>query len=95
MLEKVFDSPAAALDGVVEDGMILAVGGFGLCGIPEQLIVALRDTGAKDLEVVSNNAGVDDWGPGPAPGNPSDTKNGVQLCGRKCRIRTTIHGWGT
>ena len=64
MLEKVFDSPAAALDGVVEDGMILAVGGFGLCGIPEQLIVALRDTGAKDLEVVSNNAGVDDWGLG-------------------------------
>jgi 3-oxoacid CoA-transferase subunit A len=64
MLEKVFDSPAAALDGVVEDGMILAVGGFGLCGIPEQLIVALRDTGAKDLEVISNNAGVDDWGLG-------------------------------
>lgn len=64
MLEKVFDSPAEALEGVVKDGMLLAVGGFGLCGIPEQLIIALRNTGVKDLEVVSNNAGVDDWGLG-------------------------------
>lgn len=64
MLEKVFDSPAAALQGVVKDGMLIAVGGFGLCGIPEQLIIALRNTGVKDLEVVSNNAGVDDWGLG-------------------------------
>ena len=64
MLEKVFSSPTEALEGVVKDGMTLAVGGFGLCGIPEQLIIALRDTGAKDLEVVSNNAGVDDWGLG-------------------------------
>ena len=44
--------------------MTIAVGGFGLCGIPEQLIIALRDTGAKDLTAVSNNAGVDDWGLG-------------------------------
>jgi 3-oxoacid CoA-transferase subunit A len=64
MLEKVFSSPTAALEDVVKDGMTLAVGGFGLCGIPEQLIIALRDTGVKDLEVVSNNAGVDDWGLG-------------------------------
>lgn len=64
MLDKVFSSPTAALEGVVKDGMILAVGGFGLCGIPEQLIIALRDTGVKDIEVVSNNAGVDDWGLG-------------------------------
>ena len=64
MLEKVFTSPTAALEDVVKDGMTLAVGGFGLCGIPEQLIIALRDTGVKDLEVVSNNAGVDDWGLG-------------------------------
>ena len=64
MLEKVFDSPAAALQDVVKDGMLIAVGGFGLCGIPEQLIIALRNTGVKDLEVVSNNAGVDDWGLG-------------------------------
>ena len=64
MREKIVDSPVAALDGLVRDGMTIAVGGFGLCGIPEGLIVALRDTGAKDLTVVSNNAGVDGWGLG-------------------------------
>jgi 3-oxoacid CoA-transferase subunit A len=64
MVNKVYDTPDAALAGLVRDGMTLAVGGFGLCGIPEQLIVALRDTGAKDLTAVSNNAGVDDWGLG-------------------------------
>lgn len=64
MVDKVFDTPAAALEGLVENGMTIAVGGFGLCGIPEQLITALRDTGASDLVAVSNNAGVDDWGLG-------------------------------
>jgi 3-oxoacid CoA-transferase subunit A len=63
-LSKVFPSPAAALEGVVRDGMTVAVGGFGLCGIPEQLILALRDSGATGLTCVSNNAGVDDWGLG-------------------------------
>jgi 3-oxoacid CoA-transferase subunit A len=62
--DKVFDTPAKALEGIVRDGMSVAVGGFGLCGIPERLIVALRDSGAKDLTCVSNNAGVDDWGLG-------------------------------
>lgn len=61
---KVFDSPASALAGIVHDGMSVAVGGFGLCGIPEQLIMALRDSGARKLTCVSNNAGVDDWGLG-------------------------------
>ena len=61
---KVFATPAAALEGIVRDGMTVAVGGFGLCGIPEQLIVALRDSGVKGLTCVSNNAGVDDWGLG-------------------------------
>jgi len=51
-------------DGVVRDGMTVMAGGFGLCGIPEQLIIALRDTGVKDLTVISNNCGVDDWGLG-------------------------------
>ena len=64
MVNKVFSSPAAALDGLLFDGMTLAVGGFGLCGIPEQLIIALRDSGVKNITVVSNNAGVDDWGLG-------------------------------
>lgn len=53
-----------ALRGVLRDGMTVMVGGFGLCGIPEQLIVALRDSGVKDLTCISNNAGVDDWGLG-------------------------------
>ena len=63
-VSKVYDSPANALAGIVQDGMSVAVGGFGLCGIPEQLIMALRDSGARELTCVSNNAGVDDWGLG-------------------------------
>jgi len=63
-VDKVFPSPAKALEGLVRDDMIIAVGGFGLCGIPEQLIIALRDSGAKGLTCVSNNAGVDEWGLG-------------------------------
>jgi 3-oxoacid CoA-transferase subunit A len=63
-VNKLYPSAAAALDGVVRSGQLLAVGGFGLCGIPEALIDALRDTGVKDLTVISNNAGVDDFGLG-------------------------------
>ena len=62
--DKVFPSAAEALEGLTRDGIMVAVGGFGLCGIPEQLILALRDSGAKNLTCVSNNAGVDDWGLG-------------------------------
>ena len=53
-----------ALDGILHDGMLLAVGGFGLCGIPEGLIAAVRDSGVRNLIVASNNCGVDDWGLG-------------------------------
>lgn len=63
-MNKVFDSADAALRDVVSDGMTLAVGGFGLCGIPEKLIAALRDSGRRDLTVISNNAGVDGFGLG-------------------------------
>jgi len=63
-VNKLYPNAAAALDGVVRSGQLLAVGGFGLCGIPEALIDALRDSGAKDLTVISNNAGVDDFGLG-------------------------------
>jgi 3-oxoacid CoA-transferase subunit A len=63
-LNKIFPSAAAALQGVVKDGQLLAVGGFGLCGIPEALIEALKDSGAKNLTVISNNAGVDGFGLG-------------------------------
>ena len=64
MVNKVYPSAAAALEGIVHDGQLLAVGGFGLCGIPEALIDALHDTGVKDLTVISNNAGVDGFGLG-------------------------------
>ena len=63
-MKKVYPSAAAALQGVVKDGQLMAVGGFGLCGIPEALIAALRDSGVKDLTVISNNAGVDGFGLG-------------------------------
>jgi len=63
-MSKLFPSAAAALAGVVKDGQMIAVGGFGLCGIPEALIAALRDSGVKDLTCVSNNAGVDGFGLG-------------------------------
>jgi 3-oxoacid CoA-transferase subunit A len=63
-MKKVYPSAQAALAGIVRDGQLLAVGGFGLCGIPEALIDALRDSGAKDLTVISNNAGVDGFGLG-------------------------------
>jgi len=63
-MKKVYPSAASALAGIVQDGQLLAVGGFGLCGIPEALIAALRDSGAKNLTVISNNAGVDGFGLG-------------------------------
>ena len=63
-MNKIFPSAAKALEGIVQDGQLMAVGGFGLCGIPEALIDALRDSGAKDLTVISNNAGVDGFGLG-------------------------------
>ena len=61
---KIFPDAASALAGVVRDGITLMSGGFGLCGIPENLILALRDSGAKNLTVISNNAGVDEFGLG-------------------------------
>ncbi len=64
-MSKVYDDAAAALDGLLFDGMTLAAGGFGLCGIPENLIGALKDSGTRDLTLVGNNAGVDDFGMGP------------------------------
>src|SRR6188472_3271459 len=64
MRTKVYDTAATALDGVLFDGMTVAAGGFGLCGIPELLIAAIRDSGVKDLTVASNNCGVDDFGLG-------------------------------
>ncbi len=64
MANKVYASAKAALEGVLKDGHTIAVGGFGLCGIPEALIAAVRDSGVKGLTAISNNAGVDDFGLG-------------------------------
>ena len=63
-MRKVYASAAEALEGLLFDGMTIMSGGFGLCGIPENTILALRDSGVKDLTVISNNAGVDDFGLG-------------------------------
>ncbi|MGJ8531983.1 MAG: CoA transferase subunit A [Alphaproteobacteria bacterium] len=63
-MQKVFNSAEEALDGLLSDGMFIAAGGFGLCGIPELLIAAIREAGVKELTVASNNAGVDDFGLG-------------------------------
>ena len=63
-MKKVYGSAAEALEGLLTDGMVIAAGGFGLCGIPENLIAAIRDSGVKDLTVASNNCGVDDFGLG-------------------------------
>lgn len=63
-MNKVYNSAAEALSGLIKDGMTLMVGGFGLCGIPENLILALRESGVKNLTVISNNCGVDDFGMG-------------------------------
>ena len=64
MASKLFADAKSALDGLLFDGMTVMSGGFGLCGIPEKLIAALRDSGVRDLTVVSNNAGVDQFGLG-------------------------------
>jgi 3-oxoacid CoA-transferase subunit A len=63
-MTKLWPDANRALDGIVRDGMLLAIGGFGLCGIPEALIHALRETGVRNLTIASNNAGVDAWGLG-------------------------------
>ncbi len=63
-MKKVYGSAAEALDGVLFDGMTIAAGGFGLCGIPELLIDAIREAGTKDITIASNNCGVDDFGLG-------------------------------
>ena len=63
-MRKVYPDAHAALAGLLKDGMLIMAGGFGLCGIPETLILAIRDSGVKNLTVVSNNAGIDGVGLG-------------------------------
>lgn len=63
-MKKLYPDAAAALDGILRDGMLIASGGFGLCGLPERLLDAIRDSGVKDLVFASNNAGIDNEGIG-------------------------------
>ena len=63
-MNKIYPNAVAALDGLLHDGMFIAAGGFGLCGIPELLLSAIKEAGTKDLTFASNNAGVDDFGIG-------------------------------
>jgi len=63
-MKKIYDNASNALNDILQDGMMIAAGGFGLCGIPELLLQAIRDNGAKNLIFASNNAGVDDFGIG-------------------------------
>ena len=63
-MSKVHPDAESALQGLLKDGVTIAAGGFGLCGIPEKLILAMVDSGVKDLTIVGNNAGVDDFGMG-------------------------------
>ncbi|GEQ97649.1 hypothetical protein JCM17844_12860 [Iodidimonas gelatinilytica] len=64
MASKLYQSAAEALDGLLFDGMTIMAGGFGLCGIPENLILAIREHGTKDLTIISNNCGIDEFGLG-------------------------------
>ncbi|MGZ3172695.1 MAG: CoA transferase subunit A, partial [Croceibacterium sp.] len=63
-MQKLYPDATAALDGVLTDGMLIASGGFGLCGVPERLLDAIQASGVKDLTFVSNNAGIDNEGIG-------------------------------
>ena len=92
-LNKLYPNARAALDGVVHDGMLLAIGGFGLCGIPEALIVALRDTGVRNLTIASNNAGVDGWGLGQLLERRQIKKMISSYVGEKRGVRTAVFGW--
>ena len=85
-MKKLWPSAADALRGVVKDGMTLAVGGFGLCGIPKALIAALREDGARDLTIASNNAGIDGVGLGLLLENRQVRKMISQLRWRERRI---------
>ena len=76
---KVVDSYALALDGL-EDGMTVLAGGFGLCGIPENTIKALSESGINGLTCISNNAGVDDFGLGLLLQKKTNKKNGFIIC---------------
>ena len=86
-MKKVYPDAKAALAGLLKDGMLIMAGGFGLCGIPETLILAIRDSGVKNLTVVSNNAGVDGVGLGPAARDQAGQEDDLVLRRREQAVR--------
>ena len=89
-MKKIHSSASEALDGLLQDGMFIAAGGFGLCGIPELLLQAIKEAGTKDLTFASNNAGVDDFGIGILLADPAGEKDDLVLRGRKRRVHATV-----
>jgi len=83
-MKKVYPSADAALEGLLFDGMTIASGGFGLCGIPELLIAAIEKAGTQNLTIASNNAGVDGFGLGVLLATKQVKKNDLVLCRREC-----------
>ena len=89
-MNKIFPDARSALAGILKDGMTIMSGGFGLCGIPQLLIEAIRDTKVKDLTVISNNAGVDGVGPRAPPRDPANQENDLVLCRREQAFRAAL-----
>src|SRR6476619_4031222 len=89
-MNKVYPDAKSALDGVLKDGMMIMSGGFGLCGIAETLSDAIRDSGVKNLTVVSKQCGRRRHRPQPAFGNTADQKDDLVLCRREQAVRAAI-----
>ena len=91
-MKKVYSDAKSALAGVLKDGMLICAGGFGLCGIPETLILAIRDSGVKNLTIVVEQRGCRRRRPWLAAGDTAGQENDLVLCGRKQAVRAAVFG---
>ncbi len=89
-MNKLYPNAAAALDGLLQDGLLISCGGFGLCGIPERLLAAVEASGVKDLTFASNNAGIDNEGIGKLLRTPAGEEDDLQLCRREQGVRAAV-----
>ena len=94
-MKKVFATAAEALEGLLSNDMTIAAGGFGLCGIPENLIQAIKDSGVTGLTVASNNAGVDDFGLGLLLQDKQVKRDDFILCRRERSLHAAVSVWRT